>query len=102
MAASKSEDEPGDYGILLVRHARETFDAQPESDRLATSELLSKLNFNEEYPWGGWCDGKGINSHTLSRLLRSFKIQPQNIRLQDHVVKGYLRQSFEECWERYL
>ncbi len=102
LAASKSEDEAGDYGILLLRHAREIFGAQPESDRLATSELLSKLNFNEEYSWGGWCDGKGINSHTLSRLLRSFKIQPQNIRLEDHVVKGYLRQSFEECWERYL
>jgi Protein of unknown function (DUF3631) len=101
LSAAKSEDEPGDYGILMLKDLREAF-AQTDADRIPTSDLLETINSNQERPWAGWNDGRGVTSHTLSRLLRPFTIHPQNIRLEDRVVKGYLRQSLQECWERYL
>lgn len=101
LAAAKSGDEPGDYGILMLTDLWEAF-SNTQADRLTTSELLETINSNEEHPWATWNNGRGVNSHTLSRLLRPFGIHPQNIRLEDRVVKGYLRQSFQECWERYL
>lgn len=101
LAATKAEDEPGDYGILMLKDLREAF-AQTDADRLSTSEILTTINSNQDRPWGGWSNGRGLNSQTLSRLLRPFGIQPQNIRLEDNVVKGYLRESLQEPWERYL
>ena len=69
---------------------------------MQTSVLLAGLNALEESPWAGWFHGRGLNAQALSRLLRPFKIYPQNIRRGAHVVKGYSRQSFADAWERYL
>lgn len=101
LAAAKADDEPGDYGILMLKDLREAF-AQTDADRLSTSEILLTIKSNQDRPWGSWSNGRGVNSQTLSRLLRPFGIQPQNIRLEDNVVKGYLRESLQEPWERYL
>ena len=101
LAAAKSEDQVGDYGVEMLKELREIF-SQLEQDKISTSDLLTRINANEVRPWAGWNDGRGINAQGLARLLRPFRIQPKDIRLEDRVVKGYLRQSFQECWERYL
>lgn len=100
LADLKSRDELGDRGIQLLGDVRELFDS--EHDRLPTSELLDRLNSLQESPWAGWFHGRGLNSHSLARLLRPFGITPKNIRLGEQVVKGYLRESFEDAWKRYL
>jgi hypothetical protein len=100
LADLKSRNESGDWGIHLLGDVRQLFDSQ--HDRLPTSELLCKLNSLEESPWAGWFKGRGLNSHSLARLLRPFGIQPQNIRCGEDVFKGYLRESFESPWKRYL
>ena len=100
LAEVKAGEEPGEAGIELLRDVRAIFDASGE-DRIATSEVLERLN-SAEGPWAGWFHGRGLNAHSLARLLRPFGVQSQNIRCSEQVVKGYLRQSFEDCWERYL
>jgi hypothetical protein len=101
LAESKSSDEPADLGIHLLKDVRELF-TQQNADRLATFDLVNRLNSLEESPWGGWYKGRGLDAHALSRLLRPFKVTSQNIRHGEKVVKGYTKQSFEDSWTRYL
>jgi hypothetical protein len=96
---AKADDEPGDIGIQLLKDVRQVFG---QEERLPTAALLELLNALTESPWAGWFHGKGLDSHALARRLRPFGVQSQNIRMGEQVVKGYLRQSFADCWERYL
>jgi Protein of unknown function (DUF3631) len=101
LADTKSEDEPADYSLQLLRDCQRVFD-QAKVDRLPTATILHLLNSHEDRPWAGWSRGRGLDAHNLSRLLRPFQIHPQNLRISLQVAKGYLRQSFQGCWERYL
>jgi len=69
---------------------------------MSTRYILEKLEELDESPWARWKNGAGLNSHSLARLVRPYGIHPQNIRVGDQVVKGYLRESFEDAWKRYL
>jgi len=101
MAGAKSDSEAGDYSIQLLKDIRDAF-AQSNGDRLPTSVLLQTLNAFDESPWAGWSDGKGTDSHSLARLLRPFHVHSRSLRCGEQVVKGYLRESFADAWERYL
>jgi hypothetical protein len=101
LSCAKSAEEPADFSLQLLKDCRDIFNERRE-DKLPTSTILDALNTAGDKPWARWFDGQGLNPHGLSRLLRNFQIQPQNIRDGGRVIKGYLRQSFQECWERYL
>lgn len=101
LSCAKSAEEPADFSLQLLKDCQDIFAGTPE-DKLPTSDILVALNAAGDKPWPGWYHGQGLSAHGLSRLLRPFQIQPQNIRIGGQVVKGYLRQSFQECWERYL
>jgi uncharacterized protein DUF3631 len=101
LADAKAEDEPADYSLQLLRDCQQVFD-ESKLGRLPTAEILLRLNACEDRPWARWSRGRGLDAHNLSRLLRPFQIHPQNLRVALQVVKGYVRQSFQECWKRYL
>ena len=101
LAGMKEENEPGDNGIRLLADIRTTF-ASAQCERLATCELVSKLNAIEDAPWLGWSQGKGVDARSLSRSLRPFGIHPQNLRNAGSVQKGYAKRDFEDAWSRYL
>jgi hypothetical protein len=102
LAAEKSVEEPADYRLQLLKDCHQVF-SEAKRDKLPTTQILHALNSSEDRPWSGWSHGRGLNAHGLSKMLRAFQIHPQNIRLGlAVVVKGYVRQSFQECWERYL
>lgn len=101
LALVKSEAEPGDFGIELLRDIRQAF-ADQQAEKLLTTALISRLNGEGDTTWAGWDRGRGLKPYSLARLLRPFDILPQNIRLGEKVSKGYLRKSFEDCWDKYL
>jgi hypothetical protein len=101
LAGAKSAEEPMEYNVQVLRDCRDVFAAN-RADKLPTAALLESLNAAEDRPWAGWFGGQGLSAYGLSKLLRSFQIQPQNIRIGVQVVKGYWRQSFQEAWDRYL
>lgn len=101
LAATKSAGEPTDMGIKLLGDVRQVF-ADKGKDRLWTVELLCALTCMDESPWPTWSRGRELNARGLSRLLAPFGIHPQNVRTDAGVVKGYLRESFADAWERYL
>jgi len=101
MAGAKSDSEAGDYSIQLLKDISDAF-TQNDGDKLPTSVLLQTLNAFDESPWAGWSDGKGLDSHALARLLKPFRVRSRSLRCGEQVVKGYLRESFADAWERYL
>lgn len=102
ISGRKQNDEPTEYGILLLRDIRNVF-AKWQQDRLPTAALVGQLANVEESPWATWGRGKGLDARGMARLLRPFRIEPHNIRLEDNqIVKGYTRDDFGEAWATYL
>jgi hypothetical protein len=102
ISRGKQSEEPAELGVLLLRDIRDVFHAANQN-RLASSRLLSELGAIEESPWPSWSNGRGFDARSLARLLRPFKIEPHNLRMQDGtVVKGYERGDFGEAWTTYL
>jgi hypothetical protein len=99
-AVAWSAGEPElSLGAALLASTREAFDGR---ERMATADLLAILNANEELPFGGWRDGRGLDSRGLARMLRRYGIKPRTIRVGDNPNnRGYLREQFTDAWERW-
>lgn len=98
--AFRTRDSHESAGIAVLSAVRAVFGAD---DRLTTSDLLLRLNSDDELPYGGWREGKGLDGRGLARLLRPYRVRPRSIRVdQNPNQKGYLRSQFEEAWDRWL
>jgi hypothetical protein len=71
---------------------------------VATEEGLAGINDDDELPFGGWGDGRGLTARALAKLLRPYGVRPRTVRLDDgSTPKGYYRNgALEEAFERYL
>ena len=45
-----------------------------DREHVATKEIVTALNADEELPFGGYRDGKGLNGQSLGNLLK--RVQP--------------------------
>ena len=97
----KETDEPAEFGVLLLRDIRDAFERE-STDRIPTCTLLCALSESQESPWANWEHGRRIEARSLARLLRPFRIEPRNLRIDDQIVKGYTRDDFVEPWAIYL
>lgn len=97
----RAGDEPADSGIRLLSDIR-TILRDGGREFIPTSDLLQKLNAIDDAPWSEHCRGKHLHSRALAAILRPFGVQSGNHRFGESVVKGYLRGSFAEVFERYL
>jgi hypothetical protein len=94
--------EDQNIGVQLLADIRSVFEAVPGTDKITSAELLEKLKEIETSPWADWGKGKGLTPNALSRLVKPFGIGPRTIRLEDRTPKGYLRESLEDAFGRYL
>jgi hypothetical protein len=71
---------------------------------MTTQELLDGINGDEELPFGGWRDGKGLDARGLAKLLKPYGIKPRSIRTGDGsgTPKGYRSDDMQDAWKRYL
>jgi Protein of unknown function (DUF3631) len=92
--------EDQNVGVQLLADIKSIFDA--DGDKIASADLVAKLKEIETSPWADWAKGKGLSQNALARLLKPFGIRPQTIRLEDRTPKGYLREAFQDVFERYL
>jgi hypothetical protein len=93
--------EDSSVGVNLLGDIRRVF-GDRGNDRATSHELISDLIDIETSPWAEWNHGRPLSPASLSRLLRPFEISPRTIRIDEKTLKGYLRDSFEEAWKRYL
>jgi hypothetical protein len=89
-----------EISVQLLADCRPAFG---ERDRLSTKDLIDALAEDEEAPWGTWHKGTRISPRALARLLEPFGVRSRTIRLDGgETPKGYVRESFEDAWRRYL
>jgi Protein of unknown function (DUF3631) len=103
LSAGERDDES--LAIRLLADIHRTFDSRPDVDRFATKDLLELLSADDEAPWSTYDrrTGKGLSAAQLARLLHPFGVLSRTVRLPDDVrAKGYLRESFEDVWKRYV
>lgn len=96
---SGNEPDETSIGTLLLAAVRAMLDGR---DRITSRELAEKLNEDDELPFGGWRDGKGIDARGLARHLKPYGIKPDSIKLDGGTLKGYRRDDFRDAWTRYL
>jgi hypothetical protein len=88
-----------DHAHQLLAAIREVF----AGSAMRSRELAAKVNELEEYGFGGWRDGKGIDARGVSSLLRRYGIKPKNVRtLLEGQGKGFERDQFADAWRRHL
>lgn len=102
-AALELSGELGDEASIRVRLLADCQLALNSHDRLATKDLIASLVADDEAPWGSWHKGSPISPRALAGLLEPFGIRSRSIRLDSgETPKGYMRESFEDAWKRYL
>ncbi|MFD2407851.1 DUF3631 domain-containing protein [Azorhizophilus paspali] len=95
------EGETPSIGAELLASIRDAFDSR-RTDRLSTADLLEALAEDDEAPWAAWNRGKPMTPHQLSKRLTEFGIKSTTVRIGLRTPKGYMREQFEEAWNRYL
>ena len=85
--------------VKLLSDIRIVFDHRV---RLSSKDLVSGLIEMEGSPWAELNHGREITPNSVARLLRKFDIAPRTVREDENTFKGYLRDSFQDAWARYL
>lgn len=101
LRTDESSDE--EASVRLLADIRVAFE-EARVDRLSTAALIDLLCQDEEGPWSSWQrDGRRLSPRSLGRLLSGFGIRSCTVRLNEtETAKGFLREHFEDAWERYL
>jgi Protein of unknown function (DUF3631) len=95
--------EPESIGPMVLADIKVLFDSQGAGDKLSSEGVCEKLAEMEGRPWAEFGKARRpISKNRLARILKDFKIVPDNVRVGDRVVKGYLRHQFEDAWASYL
>jgi putative DNA primase/helicase len=69
---------------------------------ISSQTLIEDLISLPESDYAEWAKGKPISQKHLTNMLKDFGIRPQQVRVNGHQVRGYLRAQFEDAWARYL
>jgi len=97
---TQAEDDES-IKIQLLMDIKSIFETE-NTDRIWTDQLVDSLKQMDERPWSEWRKGKGLNARSLSQLLKSFSIRSKDIRIDQKVKKGYLLESFNDTFPRYI
>lgn len=95
--ADRADDDS--LGLRLLVDTRLVFD-RLEVDRLATATLIEALKTDEESPWVN--EHHPLTPERLARYLRPFAIRSKQLKIGGSNVRGFLRESFVDSWDRYL
>jgi hypothetical protein len=95
--ADRADDDS--LGLRLLADTRLVFQ-RLDAERLATAALIEALQEDEESPWVD--DRHPLTPERLARHLRAFGIRSRQIKVAGTNVRGFLRESFVDSWERYL
>lgn len=97
--SGRSRQQHDSKNVQLLGHIRDVF----VEERMFCAAICKALNEDDELPYGGWNDGKGITSRELGQKLRRYEIKAKSIRIDgEGKGNGYEREAFEDAWSRYL
>lgn len=93
------KDEPS-VNEMLLSDIRDIF----TNDRIASIDLLARLNADDEKCWQTYNRGMAFTAHQLAKKLKGFGIKSKTMRIKGEpgTVKGYDKADFIEVWANYL
>ena len=94
-----NDEDNENISTLLLIDIKKIF-AETDTDKIHSSDLVTKLIELEDRPWGEYRHGKPITTNTLARLLNLFGIKSKQIRLGQN-KHGYYFSDFEDTFSRY-
>jgi hypothetical protein len=90
-------------GVRLLSAIKVVFDQIDRTeDAISSDELVANLIAEPTSEWHEWKNGKGITQNQVARILRSFHVFPEQVRISGRQVRGYLRARFADAWQRYV
>jgi hypothetical protein len=95
--ADRAEDDS--LGLRVLADTKVVFERM-EVDRLGTALLIVALRADEESPWVD--DHHPLTPERLARYLRPFGIRSVQMKVDGINLRGYLRESFVDAWDRYV
>jgi Protein of unknown function (DUF3631) len=99
-AQARVENEASRLELLL-----EDIRAVGSSDNdteVRSADLVQRLIELEGRPWAELSHGKPLTQNRLARLLKPLAIGPGNVGPENSRARGYMRDQFQEAFERYL
>jgi hypothetical protein len=66
---------------------------------IASAWLAERLSELDDRQWQTWRKGKQLDTNSLAKLLKPFRIRPGRI---NNLVRGYKFSYFKDAFERYL
>ena len=101
ISISSNQHETGSLFTELLADIKEVFDTRGYL-RISSSELLEHLLADDTKPWQVYKNDKPINHHQLANLLKEFGIKAQTIRTPKGTPKGFMREWFDDAFDRCL
>jgi putative DNA primase/helicase len=95
---SRRSDEAS-LGVELLRDIRDIF---VDRDRMASQDIVQKLQNMEERPWAEMpFTNKAITQRQLAKMLKPYGVHSAQVRFEDMTFKGYKREWFGKAF-RYI
>ena len=87
-------------GAKLLKDIMSIFNRR-NAERLASSEITRELNKMEGRPWPEWNRGREMSPNSLARVLKRYKIEPKQMKINGCNVRGYMKSDIERAYEIY-
>jgi 5S rRNA maturation endonuclease (ribonuclease M5) len=97
--SAETEADEASYGLLALRAV---CTEMAGSEAKHTEDLLKAINEDDELPFGGWGQGKGLDGRGLAKLLKPFGVKPQSVHSGERKAKGYRAEDLRKPSARYL
>lgn len=94
-----------DERVMLIRDIRTLQEQEADTGPRAgihAGMLVNRLNQIQDSPWPSSNYGRGINAYDVRVMLKSYGIQPQQIKLAGINARGYRWTDFDDAFARYL
>jgi hypothetical protein len=95
-------------GVALLRDIQAAFAEKGNPEWFLSQDLCNALTEDEASPWAAYgCSEQAIKPAALAALLKPFGIHPvakrnKQTRGKSLVLRGYMRKSFINAWDRYV
>lgn len=102
LTINEAEDDAATNEERLLVALQEAFNTMG-ADKIATKELLARLNAEDDGHWIEYAHGKPISAAQVARLLKPYSITPGSIRMGNTTAKGYaLDAAMRNAFDRYI
>lgn len=100
LSAHRMDADGDSLGVRLLADIRSVFEGKA-TERMFSHALVAALIDIEEAPWSDLF-GRALTKTKLAQMLRPYDVAPRSTRVGDETRKGYARESFSDCWARYV